>query len=1091
MRPLMLEISAFGPYADKEIIELEKLGKAGLYLITGDTGAGKTTIFDAITYALYGEASGDNRKADMMRSMYANPSTPTYVELKFGYKGKKYRVKRSPEYMRPSKRGTGETKSPASAEIEFPDGRVVTGKGNVTIEVVSLLGITRDQFKQIAMIAQGDFLSLLLAETDTRQEIFRKIFRTGYYQKLQEVLKNDSLRLGREKDALVDSCSQFIKGIDCVEDDEFYPAVIKAKNGEFSTEEVCGLIEKIIERDNTKYAIWSDDIEGFKKRIDELTKRITRAEEKANRENELEKEKSELVKQKVTISALKDELDSAKERQPEVEQIERQVTIIESELPNYDVLDTLNKQLADLGKDLSEKKSRLESKNNADVKLKTEINSLNEEMKKLSEIGSDYEKLKASKEMAEKNLKTQLDIQNDIKSYEVEITNLEKAKSALKTVNDQKIELKKQSEKNIADIKDTKNKLSELDGIGEERVKLSHKLDNLSQKITSVSNIKKDISKLEKENTKLGSAKKIYSEISEKLAAAEVVESAMNKAYNDGRAGLFAINLKTGQKCPVCGSTTHPCLAPLQDSVPTETELENAKANTVSIRNDVDKILKEVISLDEKTKAIQEEITKKASEILDEIPNDIAEKCDGVLNDCKKEKVAINKQIDGINEKIEQKKTLQEKLKNLEKAASEISDKASDLDDEFSEKQKKVSSLEGTTANMKKSISSNISCDFEEAKQNVKDKIVSLKCELTSVDKQLEETKKMISRRDELNKIIPDKKSEAEKLSGSINILKEEIASEGSSITQLKERIKDCAKKLSADSRKDAEDTIEKLRKVKDTINAAINDAQKKYTDEEKRQAERETKIKQLTELVDKSEDIDIEAETNAKITLISQQDELIEKQKVVYARMSKNKDTLNNIKNNTEDLDAAEKRYQMVKSLSDTANGAISGKEKIALETYIQASSFERIIARANRRLSIMSNGQYTLKRRASGNGLRSHAGLELNVEDHSNSTERDVRTLSGGESFKAALSLALGLSEEIQSRSGGIQIDTMFVDEGFGSLDENSLQQALKSLSDLSEGDRLVGIISHVGELKRKIDRQLVIQKESTGESHCEMVI
>ena len=179
MRPLSLEISAFGPYAGKEFIELEKLGKSGLYLITGDTGAGKTTIFDAVTYALYGEVSGENRKPNMMRSKYAQPDVPTYVELIFEYKEKRYRIKRSPEYMRPVKRGTGETKSPASAEMEFLDESrsPVSGKNNVTEEVVSLLGITREQFKQIAMIAQGDFLTLLLADTDTRKEIFRKIFR--------------------------------------------------------------------------------------------------------------------------------------------------------------------------------------------------------------------------------------------------------------------------------------------------------------------------------------------------------------------------------------------------------------------------------------------------------------------------------------------------------------------------------------------------------------------------------------------------------------------------------------------------------------------------------------------------------------------------------------------------------------------------------------------------------------------------------------------------------------------------------------------------------------------------------------------------
>ena len=1093
MRPLSLEISAFGPYAGKEFIELEKLGKSGLYLITGDTGAGKTTIFDAVTYALYGEVSGENRKPNMMRSKYAQPDVPTYVELIFEYKEKRYRIKRSPEYMRPVKRGTGETKSPASAEMEFLDESrsPVSGKNNVTEEVVSLLGITREQFKQIAMIAQGDFLTLLLADTDTRKEIFRKIFRTNYYQKLQEILKSDSQRLEREKNALAGSRDQYISGIFCSEDDEYYPSICKAFKGELLTDEVCGLIEKINDRDKTRNDVWSKELEEIKNKIDEVTKKITLAEETSKRQAELTKEKSELEKQEKTLAELKEAWETEKKRQPEADKFEKEATVIESELTDYDELDKLKKQLADSEKEYSNHIAELEKKNKKVDALIAEVELLDKELNDLSEAGSDLEKQKASEEKSKDKLKSQEDLLNEINSYEDNEKKLKAANTALKSVNDNKAKLKKQSEENTAEINDAKKKLSELNGTGEEKVVLAHKLESVAKKINDITNLEKDVSKYNKEEKRLKSAQDEYKELSDKLSKAEAEESAKNKAFNDGRAGLFAIDLKDGQPCPVCGSTTHPCLAPLLDSVPTESELKKIKEETDSIRSDVHKKLSIVESIRGKNEQMHDEIMKKALDIFEETPTDFAEKCKAVLAECKKEEAVINNKIADIEERIRQQKTLGDKLEKLEKDASALSDKITDIDNEIADGYKKVSSLEGTVNAIQNSISSKIPCDFAEAKQNVTDSISELKREIKAFDKLLEEIQKKIKRRDELNLIIPNKKQETEKLSDEINNLREINAASKSSIINLKERIKDSADKLSTDSRKSAEDMIEKLRKEKEKIISAIDRSQKKYADEEKRRTERVTKIKQLTDYIEKSENIDLDTETKAKNALTIQQNDLIEKQKVVYARLSANEKTLENLKNNSIRLSTAEKKYQMVRSLSDTANGTITGKEKIDLETYIQAANFDRIIARANKRFSIMSNGQYTLKRRTYGNDLKSRVGLELNVEDHSNGTERDIRTLSGGESFKAALSLALGLSEEIQSRSGGIQIDTMFVDEGFGSLDDNSLQQAIKALSDLSEGDRLVGIISHVGELKRKIDRQLVIQKERSGESHCNMIV
>lgn len=249
MRPIKLVMSAFGPYAGRTEVDFEKLGTNGLYLITGDTGAGKTTIFDAIAYALYGEASGDLRDSSMLRSKYAELETPTEVELVFVYDGKEYTVKRNPEYERKAKKGDGVTVQKAEAELHYPDGRVVTKIKDVNTAIVDIMGVDRNQFSQIAMIAQGDFRKLLVADTKERQEIFRKIFKTDYYRILQDKIRSEYSAVKNEYEVAQNSVKQYISGIQCDENDVLNIEATKARNGEMIVEDVVELISKILEND--------------------------------------------------------------------------------------------------------------------------------------------------------------------------------------------------------------------------------------------------------------------------------------------------------------------------------------------------------------------------------------------------------------------------------------------------------------------------------------------------------------------------------------------------------------------------------------------------------------------------------------------------------------------------------------------------------------------------------------------------------------------------------------------------------------------------------------------------------------------------
>jgi len=279
MRPLLLTVSAFGPYAGETVVDFEKLGESGLYLITGDTGAGKTSLFDAITFALYGEASGSTRDVSMLRSQYAAPETPTQVELVFTHAGKRYTVRRNPEYERPARRGGGFTRQAADAELELPDGRTVTKTKDVTRELQALLGLDRNQFSQVAMIAQGDFLKLLLADTKDRQAIFRELFHTGAYRVFQDRLKDEALAADRACKDLRQGIAQYLGGISMAEGDSDFSGLRKAAEGKLPMEEALSLLEKRCERDAERLEEIGKELGGLDRRIAENHAEIGRAEE--------------------------------------------------------------------------------------------------------------------------------------------------------------------------------------------------------------------------------------------------------------------------------------------------------------------------------------------------------------------------------------------------------------------------------------------------------------------------------------------------------------------------------------------------------------------------------------------------------------------------------------------------------------------------------------------------------------------------------------------------------------------------------------------------------------------------------------------
>lgn len=918
MRPNKLIMSAFGPYAGKVVVELDKLGENGLYLITGDTGAGKTTIFDAITYALFGEASGENRETSMFRSKYAAPKTPTEVELYFTYAGKEYYIKRNPEYDRPRTKGEGYTTEKANAELHLPDKRVITKRKEVNNAIVDIIGVDKNQFSQIAMIAQGDFLKLLLASTDERKKIFQKLFKTQNYYILQENLKQESGKLGREYDTIKNSIEQYVNGIVCDEENFCFDEVCSAKNGDLPIDEIVKLLEGIISEDEKFEKTLAEEKEKLQKEINDINACITRAESIILAKADLEKNEIDLKVESENEIKLKEKLKLEEERLPYVKEFTEKAAKIKAFLPDYDELS--EKQCS-----FNNNKIFIDGSDEKTERIKENIEALNNEIIELKEEDKTFDKVGEEK---------------------------------LKLEN----EKKKEEEK--------KAKLKKLDSDIDDAIALSAQSEKAREEY----------------NKKYYEVELLDSELKEKT-----------RIYLEAQAGILAETLEPNKPCPVCGSTVHPCIAKKPVDVPTKEELDN-----------------------------------------------------------------FQKKLNQANEIVNDARTKAGKLKG---AANEKEESV-----------KKEIAMPGSDASL------------NDAKAAVAVRISDIDSQIEDFDKKMNEIQKKIERKEEICELLPEKTAELESVKEDLIRITDEVKARKIKNETLEKRITELKTKLAFATKSDAENQIIILNNEAEDIQKGYDEILKEVNGNKEKLVSLKSAREEILKRIGDGTDVDMEEEKKSKRVLEEKQAEIDEKSKTAYSRKTSNKLLLDNILQKLDEIKNVEEKWTWMKALSNTANGNLSGREKVMLETYIQTTYFDRIINRANTRLMVMSGGQYELKRRKEAENNRSQSGLELDVIDHYNGSERSVKTLSGGESFKASLSLALGLSDEIQSSAGGIKLDTMFVDEGFGSLDDESLSQAIKALSSLAEGNRLIGIISHVNELKERIEKQIVVKKEKTdGSSIC----
>ena len=1105
MKPLKLTLSAFGPYADETVIDFTQLGGQGLFLVTGDTGAGKTTIFDGITFALYGETSGGVREASMLRSKYAKPETPTYAEYIFEYKDAVYTVKRSPDYERPKTRGTGMTTQKGEALLTFSDGRApVTKLKEVNQTVTDLIGLDMKQFTQIAMIAQGDFRKLLLADTEERSNIFRKLFHTDIYKVIQEKLKFEAGGLDKAYKELLRSIRQYTEQVRYSTEDQLGQQwILMEKNGfEGNLEEGLEILEQFLKVDK-------ETLKNLNKQIKENDKELEKVNQllgKAHKEADAKARKEQLLQEKeVLLPQLEQAQKAAENGAKEPDEIQRLMLSIQKEKENlerYTNLENLLRetkkaslQIEKLGTDGTELQNR-----------QKEMKAVLEEKQKEYQTTDGAEKEKAETDFRKEKIDTlYAGIYKNCGNLEFLQTKI----SELKIQSGQEEQLAKQIKKDLTDLEE------KIVSGGNLEIKENSLVIRLQQ-IEKIEDQQKRYQDLEKEAER---KKKGYLTASQKRTEIKEILNKMEQAYLDAQAGVLAADLQDGMPCPVCGSVHHPKLTQIPNEVPTEEQLKKQKKLTEAAEkaaSDASVQAGEAAGLmqrcrEELTEGVKGYIAQflpeeETQEILrKELPDH--ELCLFVKN----QESSVQT---GLEEIQKQKKAYQDLLKKKEEFTRQSEHHAKEFQKLQISLEKRKSQLESIQEQLQNQLDEPVLtwiheedirqrmktdpelsqdhsgeivyqkeiCNVSQALLQGKRAAEWLKQQQNILGQKQKDLTAFLEQRKLLEMQIGKTQTELTTITDQINQNQQQTAAEKSRYEQLQKQRENMEKELGERTKEEILSQIQLKTEEQKKLEIHYKTVTEAREVLEKRMTELDSVIASLTEQLKESISISAEELNAQKENFAQQKKSLSENRDEIHARLEINSDMYEKIRRQQTELLKTETRWKWMKSLSDTANGTITGKARIMLETYIQMQYFDRILARANIRLMTMSSGQYELVRRKENKSRVGKTGLELDVVDHYNGTVRSVKTLSGGETFQASLSLALGLSDEIQSSSGGIQLDTMFVDEGFGSLDEDALDQAIRALKDLSQGSRLVGIVSHVAELKERIDKKIIVTKKRT---------
>jgi len=1041
MKPLKIVMSAFCPYAGRAELDLAAFGGQGLFLITGDTGAGKTTIFDAVAFALFGEASGSTRTTDTLRSDFAEPSTETYVELTFQHKNKTYIIKRNPRYERPKKSGDGLTIVNSNATLQLPDGSSITGYREVTAKIEELLGINYRQFKQIAMIAQGEFLQLLLADSRERGDIFRHVFNTDLYRAVQQLLKNSEREAKKRCESMEQSILQYISGIACPDNEQgrVLSAMI-SKATIHNAKDILAELQALIAADTTVR-------DSLEQRADKL-------------EKELGVKIAEIT-QAQDINKDFDELENARERQKALAERQGEINARKKALQDAKMALMVYPLEASYVREQEAEQKLAQSISDLENKIEIQV-------KELDTAQAAYQ-AEQEKEAEREKLASQIgELTKMLPRYDVyellekELEELTGKQAAVC----EKLELLQQQK---ADLLERKNSLNQelelLDDIETKVLRCKQEAKELKDVQDSLLALKDSLVRLDKLRFESTSLEQQKADAKESLHAVNIVYMEKEAAFFCEQAGLMAIKLQDGEPCPVCGSTVHPNKAVLAVDAPSEAELNELKQ-----KNDLARRHWQEAS--EKSAAKLAEVELAQKQLLDD-----AGRCFPGI-----EQSALQEQLPVLFETALEEN--RQRIKENEKQDLQIKEQAS-----------RKNQLKEDLDSLERSIQVNEEekVQKEQEKNSIYSDIASKRGELNALKSSLENmgrqeveasievwTRNLNSLKDAFRQAEEAFHTIKNKLEANKTLLSDWKEKRSNTIQAKQQALQAYSKKLSECAFPDekayhmALRTETEISELEDSIKQHENDVQAV-----------EHELRWLSQKTENKRKQDLEQLEAAKEKLEQEKRMTNEDIQKLRARLVINEPIEKALGRAILNADAYQQEYLLLSNLSKTANGELVGKQKLAFEQYVQASYFNQILMAANKRLKLMTNSRFELLRREGAADLRSQTGLEIDVLDYYTGRIRSVKSLSGGESFKASLSLALGLSDVIQSYAGGVEIDMLFIDEGFGALDTESLEQAVQTLVGLAAGNRLVGIISHVSELKERIDRQVVIRKANSGSS------
>lgn len=1062
-------MSAFGSYASITVVDFERCSQ-GIFLITGDTGAGKTTIFDAISFALFGEVSGGARESNMMRSQYANAEDETFVELVFTERGERYTIKRSPSYLRPSKRKskdgeTGLITSVTKASLILPDRSEYPGKiSDVNEEIRRIVGVDRNQFSQIAMIAQGEYLKLLHASSRERKEIFSRIFNTGIYGRIQWKLKekNDLL-----KERLQENKSLYEHTIEGVRlpEDSLYGASWEEVSAapESRSEELQNTLGLMVEECRQRETEAGEELlqigDSYSRKTGEL-ERALQANKRLRDLGEHKERLTALLAEQNAIEEKRRQLEAALRAEP-VASAEEKVAAVHGELLKTQEellvserqLSELTRQSEEAGASLLTAAEQFASENPVMMSELLKLNAAMDSYRLLDEKGI---KEKQAKNVMESSAASEKEAKKKLWDCESDIAALEKEQKNIQGVD---VRLSK-AEQSLRQLEARGVQLSKLDGELRQWKLLYSEGERQKRKVISCQE--------EFERTQREFGRKY-------------------KSFIAVQAGILALDLGEGAPCPVCGSVNHPRKAVLRTEDVTEEEVERAKADREAAETSLRNAAEESRATAERMNGLTEQAGERWRELFAE---DASEKkvnlsldfsehmtslkraggkeryIDEWLHSVSGEASSCDKSIGGIRGQI---KLLGEQALRYEHNQSAL--------------QSRLAACIVLRAELERAHENRLKTElfFQNAEQEYGELRASLVWENASLADaererlagEIQRAKTRISQLTEqaevFNKRAAEKKgyllSEHKKLEG--------LAARKEELLTVFERIR----------KEQGFESEEEYRK------AALSGEQKKKNSVEVESFEsslmkQRAILGQYEEMTREDVWTDEMALKEELLRLDEDKKRFSEQSGHLAALRVGNETVYKSVKRLLKERQRLKEEWQLVESLYLTADGKLSGSARLDFQTYIQRQYFKQMIAAANKRLVKMSDGQFVLQcRELTELGKQGEVGLDLDVYSLVTDRARDIRTLSGGESFMAALSMALGMADMIQNTAGSVRVDAVFVDEGFGSLDESARAKAMEILNELAGSRRMVGIISHVPELKEQIDRKLVVRRTGRG--------